>query len=86
MGTATAVRRPHAEYPQLSSAYSAALLAGGGCLRDGPIGRVGLELEAHCFDLSDLSRRPAWAELTEAVAAVPQLPGGSAITMEPGGA
>lgn len=86
MGIATAVRRPHAEYPELSSAYDAALLAGGGCLRDGPVGRVGLELEAHCFDLSDLSRRPAWDELTKAVAAVPPLPGGSTITMEPGGA
>ncbi|OBJ46428.1 ergothioneine biosynthesis glutamate--cysteine ligase EgtA [Mycolicibacterium mucogenicum] len=86
MGTATAMCRPHAEYPELSSAYSAALLAGGGCLRDGPVGRVGLELEAHCFDLSDLTRRPGWDELTEAVEAVPQLPGGSTITMEPGGA
>lgn len=86
MGTATAVRRPHAEYPELSSAHDAAVLAGGGCLRDGPVGRVGLELEAHCFDLSDLSRRPAWDELTKAVAAVPPLPGGSTITMEPGGA
>lgn len=86
MGTATAVCRPHAEYPELSSAYGAALLAGGGCLRDGPVGRVGLELEAHCFDLADPARRPGWDELTEAVEAVPKLPGGSTITMEPGGA
>lgn len=86
MGTATAVRRPHADYPELSSAYSAALLAGGGCLQDGPVGRVGLELEAHCFDLSDLTRRPGWDELTVAVESVPPLPGGSAITLEPGGA
>ena len=27
MGTATTVRRPHADFPELSSAYSAALLA-----------------------------------------------------------
>ncbi|MUL64750.1 ergothioneine biosynthesis glutamate--cysteine ligase EgtA [Mycobacterium sp. CBMA 234] len=86
MGIATAVRRPHASYPELSGAYSAALLAGGDCLRDGPVGRVGIELEAHCFDLSDLTRRPSWDELSAAVESVPPLPGGSAITMEPGGA
>ena len=86
MGTATATRRPHAEYPELSSSYGAALHIGGGCLREGPIGRVGLELEAHCVDLSDPLRRPGWAELTDAVASVPELPGGSVITIEPGGA
>jgi len=85
MGTAT-TRRPHAAYPTLSSSYSAALHAGGGCLREGPVGRVGLELEAHCVDLTDPMRRPGWAELTDAVASVPELPGGSVITMEPGGA
>jgi len=85
METAT-TRRPHAAYPSLSSSYGAALYVGAGCLRDGPVGRVGLELEAHCFDLTDPGRRPDWAELTEAVAAVPELPGRSVITMEPGGA
>ncbi|MGB8407392.1 MAG: glutamate-cysteine ligase family protein, partial [Mycobacterium sp.] len=86
MGTATTARRPHAAYPELSSSYSAALHAGGGCLSEGPVGRVGLELEAHCVDLSDPMRRPDWAELTDAVASVPELPGGGTITMEPGGA
>jgi glutamate--cysteine ligase len=86
MGTATATRRPHAEYPELSSSHGAALHVGSGCLREGPIGRVGLELEAHCVDLSDPLRRPGWAELTDAVASVPELPGGSVITIEPGGA
>ena len=56
------------------------------CLSDGPVGRVGLEIEAHCFDLADPMRRPGWDELTEVIAAVPALPGGSAITVEPGGA
>ena len=86
MGTATTARRPHAAYPELSNSYSAALHAGGGCLREGPLGRVGLELEAHCVDLTDPRRRPAWAELSDAVASVPGLPGGSVITLEPGGA
>jgi glutamate--cysteine ligase len=86
MGTATATLRPHAAYPELSNSYGAALYAGGGCLREGPVGRVGLELEAHCIDLAEPLRRPGWAELTDAVAAVPELRGGSVITMEPGGA
>ncbi|MCV7355298.1 ergothioneine biosynthesis glutamate--cysteine ligase EgtA [Mycolicibacterium fluoranthenivorans] len=57
-----------------------------GCLRDGPVGAVGLELEAHCYDTEDPSRRPGWAELADVIASVPTLPGGSAITVEPGGA
>lgn len=57
-----------------------------GCLTDGPLGRVGLELEAHCFDPADPLRRPAWDELNDILKWVDPLPGGSAITMEPGGA
>src|SRR6476660_3273434 len=70
----------------LTSAYSAALHIGEICLADGSVGRVGLEIEAHCFDLADPMRRPDWSELTDTIAAVPPLPGGSAITVEPGGA
>jgi glutamate--cysteine ligase len=47
---------------------------------------VGLEIEAHCYDHSDPSRRPAWNELMAVIAEVPELPGGSRITVEPGGA
>jgi len=70
----------------LDSASSAALHIAGASLRDGEVGRVGLELEAHCYDLADPHRRPAWDELTDVIAGVPELPGGSAITVEPGGA
>ncbi len=70
----------------LDSASSAALHIAGASLRDGEVGRVGLELEAHCYDLDDPHRRPGWDELTDVIAAVPGLPGGSAITVEPGGA
>jgi glutamate--cysteine ligase len=56
------------------------------CLRDGPVGQVGLEIEAHCFDVDDALRRPGWDELSEVIASVPALPGGSRITVEPGGA
>jgi glutamate--cysteine ligase len=76
----------HAETAELTSANSAAVHIGETCLADGPVGRVGLEVEAHCFDLADPMRRPDWAQLTETIAGVPPLPGGSAITVEPGGA
>jgi glutamate--cysteine ligase len=75
-----------ADTDELTSAYSAALHIGESCLADGHLRRVGLEVEAHCFDLADPTRRPDWAELKDAIADVPPLPGGSAITVEPGGA
>jgi glutamate--cysteine ligase len=75
-----------ADTAELTSAYSAGLRIGETCLADGPVGRVGLEVEAHCFDIADPMRRPGWAELTDTIAGVPTLPGGSAITVEPGGA
>jgi glutamate--cysteine ligase len=75
-----------ADTAELTSAFSAAQHIGQSCLVDGPVGRVGLEVEAHCFDLADPMRRPGWAELTDTIADVPPLPGGSAITVEPGGA
>lgn len=56
------------------------------CLADSPAGRVGLELEAHCFDLGDPLRRPGWDELSAVIAGLPPLPGGSAVSVEPGGA
>src|SRR3954462_14472985 len=71
---------------ELTSAYSAAQRIGETCLADGPVGKVGLEVEAHCFDLTDPMRRPDWSELTDVIGGLPALPGGSAITVEPGGA
>ena len=50
-GPPCARTNPTAEF---SSAAGAALHIGGDCLQDGPVGKVGLEIEAHCFDL----RRP----------------------------
>lgn len=70
----------------LTSANSAASMIGESCLTDGPIGRVGLEIEAHCFDLAEPARRPGWDEVTAVIAGVERLPGGSLITVEPGGA
>jgi glutamate--cysteine ligase len=71
---------------ELTSSNSAALHVGSACLQDGPLGRVGLEIEAHCYDLADPWRRPGWLELTEVIDGLPVLPGGSKVTVEPGGA
>jgi glutamate--cysteine ligase len=71
---------------QLTSANDAAQLIGETCLTDGPVGRVGLEIEAHCFDLSEPGRRPRWDEIKAVIAGVGDLPGRSLITVEPGGA
>ncbi|MCV7058091.1 ergothioneine biosynthesis glutamate--cysteine ligase EgtA [Mycolicibacterium gilvum] len=70
----------------LTSAEDAAQHIVDTCLKDVPVGPVGLEIEAHCYDLSDPVRRPGWDELTATIANLPQLPGGSLVTVEPGGA
>lgn len=80
------IRPDDAASTELVDADDAASRIGGDCLTDGPVGRVGLEIEAHCFDLADPARRPSWDELTQVIAQVPPLPGGSPITVEPGGA
>ncbi len=71
---------------EFASAEHAAAFIGARCLDDGPVGQVGLEIEAHCFDLDNPLRRPDWDELADVIASVPALPGGSRITVEPGGA
>lgn len=71
---------------EFTSAEEAAAHIGAHSLQDGPVGRVGLEIEAHCFDLTQPMRRPDWDELSAAIADVPPLPGDSRITVEPGGA
>src|SRR4051812_32222353 len=82
----TGIRPGAAAQAVLAGSEAAALRVGRECLCDGPVGRVGLEIEAHCFDLADPLRRPGWDELTAIIAEVPPLPGGSTITVEPGGA
>jgi glutamate--cysteine ligase len=71
---------------ELASSEEAAQYIADGCLADGPLGRVGLELEAHCFDPLDPYRRPSWDEIAEVLELLPPLPCGSAVTVEPGGA
>jgi glutamate--cysteine ligase len=48
-------------------------------------GRVGLELEFHLVDLQRPERRVSWAELGELRSRLPAMPGGSRVTVEPGG-
>src|ERR1700733_10393060 len=56
------------------------------CVAEGSIGRIGLEIEAHCFDPTEPHRRPSWDEITEVLESLPAMPGGSVVTVEPGGA
>jgi glutamate--cysteine ligase len=72
--------------PELSGAAQAADYIAQSCLTDAPHGRVGLEIEAHCFDPVDPHRRPGWAEIGDVLRALPALPGRSVVTVEPGGA
>lgn len=72
--------------PEPADSATVAQYIAEGCLVDAPLGRVGLELEAHCHDPADPHRRPSWDEIADVLAAMPALPGGSRITVEPGGA
>jgi glutamate--cysteine ligase len=54
-------------------------------LTDGPVGRVGLELELHVVDLVHPARRPTWAEVTRLADGIDALPSQSRVTLEPGG-
>ncbi|MDA3640786.1 ergothioneine biosynthesis glutamate--cysteine ligase EgtA [Mycobacterium xenopi] len=71
---------------ELAGSSAAAQYLADTCLTDGPLGRVGLEIEAHCYDPAAPYRRPSWDEITDVVAALPTLPGGSTVSVEPGGA
>lgn len=83
---ASQLDKPDADDAELAGSSVAAQHIADTCLADAPVGRVGLEVEAHCYDLADPHRRPGWDELTSALESVPALPGGSSVTVEPGGA
>ena len=71
---------------ELTSALAAAQYISESCLSDGPVGQVGLEIEAHCFDPAKPNRRPGWDEISDLLTSLPPLPGASLVTVEPGGA
>ncbi|WP_448611005.1 ergothioneine biosynthesis glutamate--cysteine ligase EgtA [Geodermatophilus sp. URMC 60] len=64
---------------------AAAAHVAGTALRPGPVGSVGLELEAHLVDLDAPTSRVPWQRIRHLVDALPALPGGSRVTLEPGG-
>jgi glutamate--cysteine ligase len=80
--------RPASETNETAMASSAAVARylADSCLADAPLGSVGLEMEGHCHDPADPTRRPSWAEITDVLELLPALPGGSVVTVEPGGA
>lgn len=71
---------------EMVDAAAAAKYIAEGCLLDAPLGRIGLELEGHCHDPADPHRRPGWDDISDVLEQLPALPGGSAVTVEPGGA
>ena len=71
---------------EMASSTAAAQYIADSCLADAPTGSVGLEMEGHCHDPADSYRRPSWAEISDVLELLPALPGGSAVTVEPGGA
>jgi glutamate--cysteine ligase len=71
---------------EMADSSAAAQYIADGCLVDAPLGSVGLELEGHCHDPADPYRRPSWDEISEVLKALPPLPCGSKVTVEPGGA
>jgi glutamate--cysteine ligase len=87
MAFAVASQQDHARpADELASSSAAAQYITDSCLSDGPVGRVGLEVEAHCFDPTDPHRRPTWDEITDVLKSLAAMPGGSVVTVEPGGA
>ena len=60
-------------------------LVAAAALREDTRGRVGLELELHLVDLRSPGRRPSWARVLELLACLPAMPGGSSVSVEPGG-
>jgi len=55
-----------------------------GALTPSSIGTVGLELEMHLVDLDRPDQRISWERLLAVVDALPNLPAGSEVTLEPG--
>jgi glutamate--cysteine ligase len=86
LATAAGWQPPRRVDGELASCSAAAHHLAETCLTDAPSGQVGLEIEAHCYDLADPGRRPGWEEISRVVDALPAFSGGSLVSVEPGGA
>ncbi|MGO9383442.1 MAG: ergothioneine biosynthesis glutamate--cysteine ligase EgtA [Mycobacterium sp.] len=81
-----AASQPDTPEPEMADSSAAAQYIADSCLVDAPLEGVGLELEGHCHDPADPHRRPGWDEISGVLDLLPTLPGGSRVTVEPGGA
>lgn len=71
--------------PALIDLDEAASRVAGAALQPSTVGLVGLELEGHLVDLDAPAARVPWSRITAVVRALPALPGGSRVSLEPGG-
>jgi ergothioneine biosynthesis glutamate--cysteine ligase EgtA len=77
--------RAEAQHHDLDTVDEARAHIVAAALSPSKIGPVGLELEMHLVDLANPAERVSWARLQEIVDSLPVMPGGSAVTLEPGG-
>jgi ergothioneine biosynthesis glutamate--cysteine ligase EgtA len=86
MAADSAIRlREHVETREFLDLEGARARVAAAALADLPVGRVGLEVEGHLVDLDRPQVRVPWSRVVEAIRRVPELPGGSRLTVEPGG-
>lgn len=83
------VPSPHAPAPDpdrpLDDVEAALAHVAAGALAAAEPGPVGLELEAHLVDRDAPGHRVPWEQVTALVDRLPAMPGGSRVTLEPGG-
>ena len=77
--------REHVDTPEPLDLEHARAQVAAAALTDAPVGRVGLEVEGHLVDLDRPLVRVPWARVVDTARRVPPLPGGSRLTVEPGG-
>ncbi|MGL5857655.1 MAG: ergothioneine biosynthesis glutamate--cysteine ligase EgtA [Angustibacter sp.] len=78
-------RRAHSVSSQVLDPAAARHYLVQAALRASPVGRIGIELEAHAVDQSDPTAALCWDRVQAALAGLPPLPGASRVTCEPGG-
>jgi glutamate--cysteine ligase len=77
--------REHVETQEPLDLEHARARVAAAALGDAPVGRVGLEVEGHLVDLDHPQLRVPWSRVVDTPRRMPPLPGGSRLTVEPGG-